>query len=96
MRDEVAEAPAEGLLPGLVEVLVAEEHHLVGVQRLPDRRDRPVVQVSREGDAADLRAETAGDAADVEDGGGRVEGLGDGAHRKVSQAGRRRDARIAR
>ena len=60
-RKIVAEAAGEGLVLRDVDLLVAEEHDAVLVQRVADLADRAVVEILRDIDAEDLRAAGAGD-----------------------------------
>jgi len=64
--EDLAEAPRERLVPGRVELLVAEEDHTVIQQRLPDLGDGGGVELAAEVDAVELGAERAGDGLDLE------------------------------
>ncbi len=78
MRDRGAEPLGEGLVGGLVEVLlVSEEDDLVGQEGGPDPGDVGVGQVPAEPDAADLGADASADLRDGEGGGVGV-GVGAG------------------
>lgn len=71
MRDGGAEQLGEGLVTGLVEVvLAAEEDDLVGEEGGPDLGDGTVGQVAAEAYAADLRSDAAADLGDGGGGGG--------------------------
>ena len=60
MDEDLAEPAGEGLVPGDVEFLVAEEDDAMLVQRVADLADRAVVEILRHVDAEDLRAAGAG------------------------------------
>lgn len=71
MRDGGAEQLGEGLVTGLVEVvLAAEEDDLVGEEGRSDLGDGAVGQVAAEAYAADLGSDAAADLGDGDGGGG--------------------------
>ena len=59
MHEEVAEAASERLVSGRVELLVAEEHDAMRVQRVADLADHGLVEVTGDIDTEDLRAARA-------------------------------------
>ena len=61
MDEDLAEAAGEGLVPDDVELLVAEEHHAVLVQRVADLVDGVVVEILRHVDTGNFRAAGAGE-----------------------------------
>ena len=56
MDEGLAEATREGLVAGIVELLVAEEDHQMLEQGAPDLGDRRIVEAGRDVDAVDLGA----------------------------------------
>jgi hypothetical protein len=65
-----AEAGSECHLPVVVQVLIAQEDHLVVEQRLTHLRDRIVAGRVARVDTGDLRADVPGQAADPDSGDG--------------------------
>ena len=66
MDEDLAEPARKRLVLRDVDLLVAEEHDAVLVQRVADLADRAVVEILRHVDAEDLRAAGAGQQSDIE------------------------------
>ena len=66
MEEDLAELAREPLVLRHVDLLVAEEHDAVLVQRVADLAHRAVVEILRDVDAEDLRAAGAGDRPNLE------------------------------